>query len=144
MFKELLTMAKQIWAYFTAVTGSSATEYQISDTGEKKILKTEDVKDQALALWKTGIYSLVSMTFLAAPLRTWVLGLLVTCDCPCFTQNFFVCVIQKCSFDIFISFKTLKVITAYDWEWKIFFLALLCVWNNRFENTLQNLYTVGV
>lgn len=70
MFKELLTMAKQIWAYFTAVTGSSATEYQISDTGGKKILKTEDVKDQALALWKTGIYSLVSMTFLAAPLRT--------------------------------------------------------------------------
>lgn len=52
MFKKSLTMAKQIWAYFTAVTGSSATEYQISDTGGKNILKTEDVKDQALALWK--------------------------------------------------------------------------------------------
>lgn len=37
---------------------------------EKKTLKTEDVKDQALALWKTGIYSLVSKTFLAALLRT--------------------------------------------------------------------------
>lgn len=90
------------------------------------------------------IYSLVSMIFLATPLRTWVLGLFVTCDCPCFSQNYFVCVIQKCSFGIFISFKTLKVITVYDWEWKIFFLALLCVWNSRFENTLQNLYAVGV
>lgn len=29
-------MAKQIWAHFTDVTGSSANEYQISNTEEGK------------------------------------------------------------------------------------------------------------
>lgn len=42
-------------------------------------------------------------------------------------------------FGIFMSFKALKVINVYDWKWKIFFWALLCIWNNKFENKLQNL-----
>lgn len=79
--KKFLTMTKQIWAYFTAITGSFAAEYQIPDTGEKK---KKDVKDRALALWKSDIYSLISTTFLAVPHRIWVLGLPVACDWPCF------------------------------------------------------------
>lgn len=50
MSKKSLTIAKQIWIYFTDVTGSSANEYQISNTEGKKTLKTEDIKDQGLAL----------------------------------------------------------------------------------------------
>lgn len=50
MSKKSLTIAKQIWIYFTDVTGSSANECQISNTEGKKPLKTEDIKDQGLAL----------------------------------------------------------------------------------------------
>ena len=67
--KKSLTMTKQIWAYCTAVTGSFATEYQISDTGGRGGGE-KDVKDRALALWKSDTYSLISMTFLAVPHRT--------------------------------------------------------------------------
>lgn len=58
--KKSLTMTKQIWASFTVVTGSFATEYQISDTGGgwgvgRGEEKETDAKDRALALWKRDI-----------------------------------------------------------------------------------------
>lgn len=131
--KKSLTMTKQIWASFTAVTGSFATEYQISDTGGKKKrkIKRKRCKRQCISSVEKRHTKRYVNDLSCCASQNMSFGAACCLSLALFLVKPSLCILSRTrmhSFVIFISSKAMKVITIHIWKWEIFFVPLLYVW----------------